>query len=239
MSTHTSHYAAMNKPLSPPLPYPFLLRVRDAWFVGRRDAQKTLAHEVSGDAQPSASLRGLAAELSTRCEWELLEAVRLAGPLIDEHREHLRVIASLTHQIAADAVEIEGLSVTDPAAYERVPQSEAHLTPQQRRERRDRETHAAVAPLIARRAAKVGQLSARQLREAELAGNLTTLFEALQARVTSLANHYERRASNQIRAYLRRAPGDADHPLNQRMAFEAPAWAAGPNPWLPAEDGAL
>ena len=237
MSTHTSHYAAMNTPLSPPIPYPFLLRMRDAWFIGRRDAQKTLAHEMIGDAQPSASLRGLAAELSTRCEWELLEAVRIAGPLIDEHREHLRVIASLTLQIAADAVEIEAASVTDPAAYDRVPQSEAHLTPQQRTERRDRETRAAVAPLVARRSATMGQLSARRLREAEIAGNLTTLFEALQARVASLTNHYERRAANQIRAYLRRAPGDADHPLNRRIAFTAPAWASGPNPWLPAEGG--
>ncbi len=239
MSTHTSHYTAMNKPLSRPIPYPFFLRMRDAWFIGRRDAQKKLAHEIVGDSQPSASLRGLAAELSTLCEWELLEAVRIAGPLIDEHREHLRVIASLRRRIAAGAAEIEAASATDPAAYDRVPQSEAHLTPAQRRERRDRETARAAAPIIGRHKATLSELSAREFEDAELVGHLTTLFEALQARVASLANHYERRAANQIRAYLRRAPGDADHPLNQRTAFAVPAWASAPNPWLPAEGGAL
>lgn len=239
MSTHTSHHAAMNKPLSHPLPYPFFLRMRDAWFIGRRDAQKKLAHEIVGDSQPSASLRGLAAELSNLCEWERLETIRIAGPLIDEHREHLRVIASLRRQIAVEATEIEAASATDPAAYDRVPQSEAHLTAAQRRERRDRETARAAAPIIGRHNAKLSQLSTRELKDAELVGHLTTLFEALQARVTSLANHYERRAANQIRAYLRRAPGDADHPLNQRVAFAVPEWATGPNPWLSAEGGAL
>lgn len=239
MSTHTSHHAAMNKPLARPLPYPLLQRVRDAWFIGRRDAQKKLAHEITGDSQPSASLRGLAAELAARCEWERLEAVRIASPLIDEHREHLKVTAALTRQIAEGAAAIDVASVTEPAVYDRVPKSEAHLTPEQRKDRRDRETRKAAAPIIARQKANVAQVNARELKAAELAGNLATLFEALQARVTTLANHYERRAENQIRSYLRRAPGDADHPLNQRTALTVPTWATESNPWLPAEGGEL
>lgn len=237
MSTHTMHQAAMNKPLARPLPYPFLQRMRDAWFIGRRDAQKKLAHEITGDSQPSASLRGLAAELAVRCEWERHETIRIASPLIDEHREHLEVIASLNRQITEDEAEIGTASITEPAAYGRVPKNEAHLTPAQRKERRDRETRKAVAPLIARHRTNIAQLKSRELKAAELAGILSTLFEALQTRVTTLANHYERRAANQIRSYLRRAPGDADHPLNQRAALSAPAWASEPNPWLPSEGG--
>lgn len=239
MSTHTLHHVAMNKPLARPLPYPFLQRMRDAWFIGRRDAQKNLAHEITGDSQPSASLRGLAAELAARCEWERLQALRIASPLIDEHHEHLKAIAVLNRQITEDEAEIGTASITEPAVYDRVPKNEAHLTPSQRKERRDRETRRAVAPLIARNGANVAQVAARELKAAELAGILSTLFEGLQTRVTTLANHYERRAANQIRSYLRRAPGDADHPLNQRAALRAPAWASEPNPWLRSDGGQL
>ncbi|WP_431778241.1 hypothetical protein [Microbacterium aurantiacum] len=227
----------MSTPLARPLPYPFLLRMRDAWFIGRRDAQKQLAHEIVGDGQPSASLRALAAELAARCEWERHETIRIASPLIDEHREHREVIASLTHRISEVQAEIDAASITAPAAYERVPKNEAHLTATQRKDRRDRETHKAVAPLIARHRAHVAQVATRELKAAELEGILATLFESLQTRVTTLANHYERRAANQIRSYLRRAPGDADHPLNQRAALAAPAWASEPNPWLATEGG--
>ena len=238
MNTRTSHHAAMHKPLAQPIPYPLLQRIRDSWFIGRRDAKKTLAHELVGDHQPSASLRALDAELCTTCEWELLEHVRIASPLIDELREHHHVIESLRGQIAADDAEIADASVTDPAAYERIPKSEAHLTAEQRRDRRDRETRKAVAPVVARRKASAAEVKVRELRVAEIEGSLTTLFEALQARVASLANHYERRAENQVRGYLRRAPGDAAHPLNQRATLTVPAWATGPNPWLPAGGGA-
>lgn len=237
MSTHTLHRTAMSAPLARPLPYPFVQRLRDAWFIGRRDAPKELAHESTDDVQPSASLRGLAAELAARCEWERHEALRIASPLIDEHREHRQVITSLTRQIAEDEVNIATASITEPTAYDRVPQNEAHLTPMQRKERRDRETRKAVAPLIARHRANVAQAQARELKSAELAGTLSTLFEALQTRVTTLANHYERRAANQVRGYLRRVPGNADHPLNQRAALRAPAWASEPNPWLTTEGG--
>ncbi|WP_137772021.1 MULTISPECIES: hypothetical protein [unclassified Microbacterium] len=237
MTTPKLHQAAMNLPLASPLPYPLFQRLRDAWIVGRRDGQKKAAHDVTGSEQPSASLRGLDAELTARCEWERLEAIRIASPLIDEHREHLTVITMLNRQIIEANAEIDARSVTDPSEYDRVPKSEAHLTPAQRKERRDREARNAIAPLIARRDASDAQVKTRELQAAEIAGMLVTLFEALQTRVTTLANHYERRAANQIRSYLRRAPGDAEHPLNRRAAFSPPEWACEPNPWLPAEGG--
>lgn len=237
MKTHTSpqtaaHVSAMRAPLVTSIPYSPAVRFYDSWWIGRRDADPQLAHGTARDEQPSASLRALDAKLRERCEHERLSAVRIAASTIDNRTSLVRRDAVLRRMIDAWTEQIEQERVVDPAQIGHTAKTEAHLDAAQREGRRQREAAARVAPLVNKRAAACSELDAIQYELADIEGQLTTLFEALQARVAALAHHYERRCSTQIRGYLRRAPGDADHPLNTRVALHVPEWAAGPNPWL-------
>lgn len=236
MSTHTStppvHVAAMSASYARPIRYSPLTRLYDSWWIGRRDADQQLAHIPVGDEQPSASLRALSAKHGEKCERERMSAVLIAAPLIDRRTTLTRRREALRAQVGEWTAQIDRQSMASPEDLASTPRTEAHLDPAQRAARRRREAAARVAPLVSMRDAARRELAGVPLELADIDGRLTTLFESLHARVASLTFHYERRSQTVARGYLRRVPGDAEHPLNARTALRSPAWAEGPNPWL-------
>lgn len=234
MSTNTPHLTALNARFAKEIPYRLWTRVRDGWFVGRRDADADLAHAVPFGDQPSASLRELVAIHQQRCELELLAATRTAAVLLDRRRELALRQSDLAVEHADLARQLASQRQVPADALAAVPRAEAHLTPEQRVGRRAREHAARLAPLVARLTRVEHDQAAAHAALAELDGKLTTLFEGLQSRVAALTRYYERRCAHQIRAYLRRSPAvdGATHPLNTRAQVTEPEWATGSNPWL-------
>lgn len=229
------HIEAMKTPFVSPIRYPWLLQAYDAVWYGRRDARPKLAHEPHDGRQPSASLRRLDAMLQERCEIERRYAVNIAASILDRRQYLMRSRTALLREREELDARIEEMAATSARPTGHVPKAESHLTEAQRSARRGREAAAQIAPLIADRTRVGDALTASALESADLEGRLSTLWESLQAKVTALAFHYERRCSTQVRGYLRRTPAGADHPLNTRAPLRPPTWATQPNPWLPAE----
>lgn len=240
------HVLAMSAPYARPLRYSPFTRFYDSRWIGRRDADQQLAHTPADGEQPSASLRALSAKHRERCERERMSAVLIAAPLIDRRTTLFRKRDALQMQIDEwnaqidewnTQIDLQGTATAPELAS--VLKTEAHLEPSQRAARREREASARVAPLVSMRDAAQRELAGMRRELAgipldltDIDGRLTTLFESLQARVATLTFHYERRSQAVARGYLRRAPGDAEHPLNTRNALRAPDWATAPNPWL-------
>ncbi|MDL9978644.1 hypothetical protein [Microbacterium candidum] len=237
MSTLTTprpaHVQAMSTRLVGPIRYPLAVRLYDSWWIGRRDADPQLAHTPARGEQPSASLRALDAVRGERCEREWMSAELRAASLIDRRTGLTRMAEALRAQIDEWTTQIEEQGAVSPEDLAHVPKTEAHLDPAQRTARRQREAAARVAPLVSVRDAARRELAGIPRELADIDGKLTTLFDSLRARVTAITHYYERRCNTLIRGYLRRAPGDADHPLNTRIPLRRPAWADAPNPWVP------
>lgn len=226
------HIQAMSTPLVAPIRYWAPVRFYDSWWIGRRDADPALAHAPYGEEQPSASLRTLEAVFRERAERERMSAVRKAAQLIDRRAALVLAEDPLQQQIEDLGAEVDERNTSNPEALAHIAKTEAHLDPAQREGRRRREAAARVAPLIAQREAARRELTAKRLERADIEAQLGTLYESLRARVNALAHYYERRCNTLVRGYLRRAPGDAQHPLNARTPLRLPAWATEPNPWL-------
>lgn len=233
-TTPSVHIQAMGTAYSRPLRYSTLTRIYDSRWIGRRDADQQLAHTPAEGEQPSASLRAISAKHRERCERERMSAVLIAAPLIDRCATLVRRRNGLLAQVDEWITQIDQHSAPGTGEAAPVHKTEAHLDPTQQAARRERESAARIAPLARKRDAARHELADIPMELADIEGRLTTLFESLQARVGTLTFHYERRAQTIARGYLRRTPGDAEHPLNTRDALRPPAWASEPNPWLHA-----
>jgi hypothetical protein len=222
----------MRTPLLPSIRYPWLLQAYDSVWLGRRDANRELAHEPHDGFQPSASLRRFDAALQERCETERRSGVNIAAPLLDRREYLARSRDALRRQLVDVTVRIEefGRPAVEPPGQVRA--SEAHLSVEQRAGRRARELAGLIAPLRAERDRVAHALDAGEIEIADIEGRLRTLWESIQAKVSALGSYYERRCSTLVRGYLRRTPAGADHPLNTRTPVRPPAWAFGPNPWI-------
>lgn len=232
--TPSVHVQAMGTAYARPLRYSTLTRLYDSRWIGRRDADQQLAHTPADGGQPSASLRAISAKHRERCERERMNAVLIAAPLIDRRTSLVRRRDGLLVQVDEWTAQIEQQGAPGAGKAASVHKTEAHLDPAQQAARRERESAARIAPLTRMRDAARHELAGIPLELADIEGRLTTLFESLQARVGTLTFHYERRAQTIARGYLRRTPGDAEHPLNTRESLRPPTWASGPNPWLDA-----
>lgn len=231
------HIQALHQPTVSPRHYGLITRIADG-HNGRRDARHGLARKAGDNQQPTHSLRRLKADNDERCELEYRAAVTTAAILIDQAR-------ILDHKITADEAEIADLrehleAARTSAASEPIAThaTEQHLTRDVVAGRRQREVAARLAPLEAAVRRAEDQLVRDRATRAEVHGQLETLWDGTKSRVFAIADFFERRATTQARAYLRRKPPKADetHPLMTRSTITAPDWAYQPNPWLPAPE---
>lgn len=231
------HIQALHQPAVSPRRYGPFTRYADG-RNGRRDARGQLAREVGDNQQPTHSLGRLQADNDERCELEYRAAVTTAAILIDQAR-------FLDHKITADKAEIADLRARLEAARASASSeptityaTEQHLTPDVVVGRRQREVAARLSPLETAVRRAEDQLVQDRATRAEVRGQLETLWDGTRSRVFAIADYFERRATTQARAYLRRKPPKADeaHPLMKRAPITAPEWAYQPNPWLPAPD---
>lgn len=229
------HIQALHQPTVNPRRYGLFTRIADG-HNGRRDARGQLAREVGDNQQPTHSLGRLKADNDERCELEYRAAVTTAAILIDQAR-------ILDHKITADEAEIADLGERLTAARASAASepttthaTEQHLTPDVVAGRRQREVAARLSPLETAVRRAEDQLVQDRATRAEVRGQLETLWDGTKSRVFAIADYFERRATTQARAYLRRKPPKAGeaHPLMTRSMITAPDWAYQPNPWLPA-----
>lgn len=241
MTTTSAHLLALQPRPARPLPYRPWTRLADI-VTGRADATTGLVHESALHTQPSASLRRLEHTLAERCELERVRVIRTAAPLIDRRRQLEKAIEAARAAIPELEERVQTLRETSDPRLSRVGSTEAHLTAAQVTGRRHREAAARLAPHEAALSSLRKRVEALVDEAVAIDGKLITLWEGVQARTAALARHYERRASTQARAYLRRVatPEDAaSHPLNTREPIHRPAWADGTNPWIPSPNGAM
>lgn len=232
MSTdHPVHVAALQLRRAPHRHYWLHLRIADG-VHGRRDSRAQLAY-AAPDAQPTHSLRRLQADSDERCDLEYRAALTTAAVLLDRAR-------MLDRRITADEQTLEELEqlLEDATAAEAARvvvanATEAHL-PSETVARRGRTRAAArLEPRRAELRAARARLKEDREARAEIQGQVETLWDGLTSRVAAIADYFERRASTQARAYLRRTPPKtgAEHPLITRRPIAPPSWADGPNPW--------
>lgn len=235
MSTdHPVHVAALHLRHAPHRHYWLHLRIADG-VQGRRDSRAQLAYAVP-DAQPTHSLRRLQADCDERCDLEYRAALTTAAILVDRAR-------MLDRRIAADEQTVEELlqllddaTAAEAARVVVANATEAHLSSETVARRGRTMAAARLEPRRAELHAARARLKEDREARAEIQGQVETLWDGLTSRVAAIADYFERRASTQARAYLRRTPpkAGAEHPLITRHPITPPPWAAGPNPWSTA-----
>lgn len=234
MTTTPVSHQALRQGRARHQPYLFHLRVTDA-LHGRRDAKGQLAYVTGIGGQPTHSLARLKADSDERCEREYHGALTTAAVLIDQAR-------TLDRRIVSGLATIEDLEKrldVEVAAAAAMPilasANEQHLPHATIVRRRGTDALNLRAPLQAKIQAARSQLAEDHASYAEVLAQIETLWDGLQSRVSAIADYFERRATTQARAYLRRTPPKTggEHPLITRDPITPPEWADQPNPWLP------